>query len=348
MPGLTNMQSSRVLFLQPRPYFEELLGCDFDEGITAVFGICFSLNVSKHLSKFDLVVSCLDHDISCRKLCEIAEGIGIPTAYFMDGIYDNDNAKNSWVFKKNNTIQFGVDCYTFIFTPSPKSIEKLNLKSVVFKYIPMRVHYLVSQDEGNRRDILIPTANTPYIDELEKESLISLLTRLIVFLDAASLPYKLRLFDGDLLKAVSDRLGYLPKNYTNSNFEDYAYSGLYLFSTISSVFVPFNQQGGVTIELSHRSKSSTEDFVDYSIGNEFSLRDLENIFKIVPNFSSCSEKLVDMKCLVDEALSVERNLNTSSSNIFPKFYLNFNFVYRYVYKVFKINKYKKQLLRFLN
>lgn len=336
------MKKIKVLFLQPKSYFDDILYTGYLENISATFGLVFTTNLHAKLSSYDLVVSCIDHDLISRKICLKAKNIGVATLYFLDGLYCPVNAVEAWVFRKKNISQFDSDCYDFIFGPNPESMGTLNTTSANYFYIPKRVSYEVKNIASNK-DVLITTANTPYFNRDELRFLTESIFKIIKVLDDKGVNYKLRVFDMVLFNGICDRLGYSPKNYIDCDFEKYASTGRYLFTTFSSVAIPFRAQGGITVEINHRNNPDNRAIFSSSIRSDFENSEIDTIL-----VSKKPDSLVVINKLekVDFNLFVN-NMKKSGVSNGNEVYISASYIYRFLYRALRLQRYKLFLINFL-
>lgn len=188
----------KVLFLQPKKYFDEL-SVNFTD-IDATFLGCFSFNLKEYILNFDLIVSCLDHDISSRRIIEMANSLSIRTLYLMDGVYDFSNATSNKQFTKNNLQLLSPCIYGNVFTLEKAFKEYLTKENLAtsFEYFPARAKLEITQQK--KRGILLTTAKTPYFNEDEFIILIKWFKEVIEFFEHHGIEYFTRVFDKKLLE----------------------------------------------------------------------------------------------------------------------------------------------------
>lgn len=193
----------KVLFLQQREYFSEL-GVEF-KGYDATFGCIFTFNIYKNIAKYDLVVSCIDHDKDARKIIEAANRIAIPTVFLMDGVYDITNAKENPLLRKLGVKLLEPFIYANIFVLGESFVSYLqgNHDVNAIDYLPLRASLDIENTTNITDSVLITTAITPYFNQEERKTLIIWLKKVIAVLTKHSISYETRIFDTDILKELS-------------------------------------------------------------------------------------------------------------------------------------------------
>ncbi|MBZ2168428.1 hypothetical protein [Marinobacter sp. F4216] len=330
----------RVLFLQPKSYFEEL-GIDVTPDIDAQFGFLVSLDVSHFLKKFDLVVNAIDHDPSCRTLCGYARSLGIPAIFLMDGIFDLANAeKNPFVLSRVDGL-LSENCYTTIFTPTKKHRDYIasNFGNSVL-FLPKRLTF--GLEEGHEKAVdkykyLITSAKTAYFDDTERDDLAKILVDVIEYLDKRGESFALRIFDNYLLSKINASLKRKPVNIVDAPFSDVIGCVDAVISPPSSVLHTASLANKRVYILNFRK--GYEDFLDF--GLRFSNI---NEFKMAINICypetewHCVRRagLVVDEELVLSAKRLERNGTLRREKLGKRsVFLNFEYAIRYCYRIIK-------------
>ena len=190
----------KVLFLQPKKYFVEL-GVNFHD-IDATFLVYYSFNLKEYLLNFDLIVSCLDHELSSRKIIGMANNLSICTLYLMDGVYDFSNATLNKQFTKNNIQLLSPCIYGNVFTLEEGFKEYLSNKNqtTCFQYLPLRAKLEITQKK--KRGVLLTTAKTPYFNDDEFSNLVYWFKEIVHFFEQHEIEYFARIFDSRLLEKL--------------------------------------------------------------------------------------------------------------------------------------------------
>ncbi|KTD88863.1 hypothetical protein [Pseudoalteromonas sp. H71] len=193
----------KILFLQQKEYFSEL-GVEF-KGYDATFGCIISFNIYKNIAKYDLVVSCIDHDKDARKIIEAANRIAIPTVFLMDGVYDITNAKENPLLRKLGVKLLEPFIYANIFVLGESFVSYLQGKHDVnaIDYLPLRASLNIENTKNISDSALITTAITPYFNQEERKTLIIWLKKVIAVLTKHSISYETRIFDRNILNELS-------------------------------------------------------------------------------------------------------------------------------------------------
>lgn len=230
-----------VLFLQPREYFEELIEIDhFFHKDNLYFGYPPFLNVEDFLKKYDVVVSCIEHDKFTRQLCMKAKLMGLKVIFFQDGVFDFANSYNNPFLKRKRINLHEYDCYTEVFFTDFTAKDYFGDYSFNYKtFWPKRMLSNVASVKVNKRQdvfsskILISTAKNPAFDDKEYQRLIALINDLIDTLESMGIECFYRIYDQvliDTLKIDND------KNMILMPFEDCIKQGYSaLFTTPSSI-----------------------------------------------------------------------------------------------------------------
>ncbi|MDD8057632.1 hypothetical protein [Shewanella metallivivens] len=256
-----------ILFLQQKSYFSEL-GIEF-EGCESTFGCIFTFKLTAYLKKFDLIVSCLEHDKSAREVINFANAIGIPTVFLMDGIYDDANAKKNPLLKSMNIDFFSPCIYSnvFLLNNSFKNYLENEFDTRCFLYTPKRAR-LIIDDTTKKNGFLITTAITPYFNNAEFNVLIVWIKRLLVDLQDLDLKFFARIFDEKILKEIPELKG------CNNTFESLSTAisrSNGVICTPSTVLHSANLYGFKTMVLNYRGGSTYFD-CDYDIKDLIQLK----------------------------------------------------------------------------
>ena len=313
----------KVLFLQSREYFEEL-GVDLSN-CDADFTLFVSFNLRSKLKRYDLIVSCIEHDLGARRVVNFGNSLGIPTVFLMDGVFDLSNSVSNPLLKRLKVVQFKPFIYSNIFLLGDRFANYINNKELdvkVFSYLPKRAA-LVLQPREKVADVLITTAITPYFDENEKIKLTRWITFLATTLEKHNISIKLRVFDETLLENE-----YLQKiNNTKESLSDAVSSVSCVMCTPSTVIHSLSVYGFPNILLNFRS-----DEIFYESGYELSaLNNVKNAIDYIVNSLSCKANLnkkVDYGVNLD---SFEYNKSHYRAKI-PYLYFSFSTLIRLLYK----------------
>lgn len=334
----------KILFIQPKSYYDAL-GVDIDNSFfEATYGIFFSFNIRKELMCFDVIVNCLDHDLSARKICRMANELNIPTMYLMDGIFESNNAVNNWAFKSRNISQFDEKIYDIILTPTGEHMDYLRSHGVSASiFYPKRIYFDVDNSMSKEFDFIITTANTPYFDEPEFQKLTSIIEK--TYHEIIKLNYSVifRIFDNRLLNELSNR------NINVINIVDCDISKAInkcrcLITTMSSIIIPCVNQQYPVIMIRHRDYNECDLDVRNVVDLNTSLNNLDDIIIKSIEMSKntnwfSSSKDIGFKFSKD-FINSRQNLFNKSTFVPTKYgfsiYISFSYVIRYVYKKYNL------------
>jgi hypothetical protein len=195
------IKKNKVLFLQPRKYFEEL-GVNFG-AIECTFGLIVSFNLAKSIKRFDLVVSCIDHDFGSRHLVSVANYHGVPTVFLMDGVYDNANAIHNPLTKQLGLKLLDPCIYKNLFVLGSyfKEYIEENYDVRCFEYFPRRA-VLELNNIVPKAGVLLSSAMTPYFNEIEFVELVHWYKQLLNVISLSGIKYFSRIYDEKLLNAI--------------------------------------------------------------------------------------------------------------------------------------------------
>lgn len=242
----------KVLALQDESYYSEL-GVDFS-GFSVVFGFPISLSARKALRKFDLVVSCLDHDAQAYRVICLANDLEIPTVYISDGIYDVENSKENPMMKKAGRQQLFPAVYGTVFCVGDEfsSWYRGFFPSVnVYSYLPRRASLDVSRVVGGiSGTVLITTALTPYFNEEDLNSVVASLVKLIDLFDEGGVDYSFRVFDENIIRRIPVISS---KNDKDGSLTDAMKGKCCVVSTTSTVLFTCFAYGIPSLLLNHRN-----------------------------------------------------------------------------------------------
>lgn len=228
----------KVLFLQPKEYFSDLFEINsYFGGCDLVFGYPPFIRLEYLVKKFDVIVSCIDHEKNSRAICLAAKKAGLETIFFQDGIFDFENSINNPYLRANNLSLHEIDCYTKIYFSDHTARTFFNNRNSTYEtYWPLRmlsreVASFTPKSQNNK--VLISTANNPIFDESELDRLVDLIVALKASLEKLGIEYHYRIFDDVLIK----RLNISPlQNMLADTFEDCLLAGYCaLFTTPSSI-----------------------------------------------------------------------------------------------------------------
>lgn len=224
--------SKKILFLQPRAYFERL-GFDFEALDYEVdFGVVSLTSYKKRLSSYACVFSCIDHSGFSRFLCQYAREKGVPSIIVMDGVFEWSNATKHPFLNKLGVNLLSPFSYSMAMVCDEGLRRYLEKKGVnVSMYYPGNSIKGRGDDNGY---ILITTANSPYFDEAEKSCLVAMYLAVINHLRDCGVSYKFRIFDEGLLEALSISHD---DNIVDGAFEEALVGARAVISTPSTVVV---------------------------------------------------------------------------------------------------------------
>jgi hypothetical protein len=242
----------KVLALQDSSYFNEL-GIDFS-GCSVTFGLTITLSVKRVLQQYDLIVSCLDHDLSAIRVVKLANFLNIPTLYIADGVYDITNAIKNPVMIELNKKQLFPAIYGTIFCVGAKFVPwygEFYPKVNIYTYIPKRASLpKIDTAENRRKGILFTTALRPYFDQKDFESLVDESLRFLRFLSDNNYDIKLRISDDRFLSALSE---YKHLNSTEGNISEAMLNSECVVSTTSTILFTCYEYGIPHVLLNYRN-----------------------------------------------------------------------------------------------
>lgn len=197
----------KILFLQPKEYFERL-GLNFDAlKHDAEFGVFLFSSFARNVSSYSCVVSCIDHSHFNRLICMHALSRGVPAALIMDGVFEWSNATENKFLLKRKISLLSPFCYSHALVVDEQLNSILNKKGVEsMRYVPGLSESNPSLSSGSKENkILVTTANTAYFNDSERDSLVSLLKEVVGVLKRKDIPYFYRIFDRSLLERLGDK-----------------------------------------------------------------------------------------------------------------------------------------------
>jgi len=315
----------KVLFLQPKAYFDEL-GVDF-ESLESTFGLVLTINLSKSIRNYDLIVSCIDHDIESREIMLIANKLAVPTLFLMDGIYDRSNALNNPLLKKRGIQLLEPFVYKNIFVMGAvfkKYLEK-KYDVKVFEYLPKRAQLQLTE-EPEKVDFLLTTAITPYFDDVEFNILINWFRAVVNVLDSLDCNYHIRIFDKKILDAIPEL------NIKNNTIDtlSLAISKVNTVICTTSTVLHSSQSYGVpNITLNYRNErlffETTENINDIKnlglIKNYIELKTDKDLINVDIN-----------KSVLLTEVTYEKSEETEVPLKSFQFFINLSFIKRLIYK----------------
>lgn len=240
------MSTRSVLFLQPRQYFERL-GVDFDAlPFDYEFGMpSFGIITSKY-KKYDAAVTCIDHSHYGRLICQKLQYSGIKVILIMDGVFEWANATSNPYLSKLAINLLSPVFYNSVLTVDRALMDILNEGGVE------AIQYTKSIYEprlGSEQKFLITTANNPYFDSSEYDSLIDVIKEVSSYFSSNGIAFDYRIFDDRLIEdlAIEDT-----RNKITGAIEDIGsdYSGV--FTTPSSIVIPLMENNVPVCILDYR------------------------------------------------------------------------------------------------
>jgi len=195
----------KILFLQPRAYFDRLLGAHFFDEDGLFVKYCMpvaSIKLGAYLRTFDLVVSCLDHSTSANKIISACQVVNVKTLLIIDGTYDIANSISNPALKQTPFYQYCRQKYNFIFCVDIHAAYFLRgFCDHVYVYLPE--HARVELTDGAKPSgILVCTSNSPYFNNSERSQLIRLIKETGDNAARLNMPIKYRIYDEYLLKEL--------------------------------------------------------------------------------------------------------------------------------------------------
>lgn len=252
-----------ILVLQDSIYYREL-GVDFT-GCAVTYGLPITSSVRKILRKFDLVISCLDHDDQAHKVICLANSESIPTAYISDGIYDVMNAEENNMIKLAGRKQLFPAAYGTVFCVGEKFVswyKNFYPEVSVYDYLPLRASINFDGVEiTEKKTVLITTALRPYFNEEDYFSVVNELRRVIDWLKNINVDYRFRIFDSRILKDIPEM------NVCNNVSEPISLAltnASCVISTTSTILHTCSKYGIPSLLLNHRNTQVLYE-VDYIV-----------------------------------------------------------------------------------
>ncbi|MGG0518666.1 hypothetical protein ABE056_07680 [Priestia aryabhattai] len=226
----------RVLFAESEKYYFNLgVLSYFKEHETAFNGVK-KYKKDKEIKSYDLVVSYLFHSPISNFLILKAKQLGVKTLFICDGIFDWANAFDNPIHKNLNIKQFHPIIHDFMWCIGEEEKKYFDSQGVVgLKYLPKRVFDYKKVPINKTKTVLITTANTPYFNEKEKESLISLIKEIASKLDSMQINYIFRIFNEDLKKELKIPI---EKNFIDGSFDETLALVDSVITTPSSIILP--------------------------------------------------------------------------------------------------------------
>ncbi|MGB3620392.1 MAG: hypothetical protein WBA20_03510 [Ketobacter sp.] len=225
----------KILFLESELFYHKLgINTDFSTVEASFDGLKYYKNSPDFFSSYDLIVSVLYYSPLSNFVVQKANESGTKTALLIDGVFDWANVTINPVVKKTGIMTFHPIIHD-VFLVIGES-EKLYFESRLvntLQYLPGRVLKVEKRMALPRVPrVLITTANTAYFNDREKRVLLSMLKRLIVKLKDRHVPIIYRIFDRELLSALSvaDE-----DNYLSGSFQSVLASCTCVITTPSSV-----------------------------------------------------------------------------------------------------------------
>lgn len=188
----------KILFLQPRSYFERL-GVDFSKANFHALFHSPMLYYGKIEPDVFCVISCLDHSVISRYIGSEYRKNGIPFYLIMDGVFEWSNAVSNPFLKK-----LGVKLLSPIFYDGVLCVDA-GLNNMLNELDIMTLQYssgiLAENSEGS--GFLVTTANSAYFNEVEYRQMIVLLKKIINTLKLMNLTVRYRVFDNRIVNDLS-------------------------------------------------------------------------------------------------------------------------------------------------
>lgn len=225
------MSYKKVLFLQPRQYFERLgvvfdtLPFDYEFGMPS-FGI-----ITGKYKEYDAAVTCIDHSQYTRFICQEFKRSGVKVILMMDGVFEWANATNNPYLEKLAIKLLSPVCYDSVLTVDRALMDILKKEGVESDQYTKRV---CEASLNNRQRFLITTANTPYFDLSEYSFLVSAIKEISDCLEENSIEFDYRIFDERLIKdlAIEDS-----RNKVSGTIENVGSKYAGVFTTPSSIVI---------------------------------------------------------------------------------------------------------------
>lgn len=328
----------KVLVLQDSSYFSEL-AVDFS-GNEVTFGLPLTTSVTRVLKRFDVVVSCLDHDVFAHRTILLANFLGIPTVYVSDGVYDITNSIKNPAMAALGRRQLFPAAYSTIFCVGDRFSDWYSqfYPSVnVYSYFPKRAELRKSDISQEPKSVLFTTALKPYFDEVDFQSLVRECRLLLKDLSGSEYLIKMRVSDERLLRALPE---YRKYNSTEGCLSDAVYSSSCVISTASTVLYSCFEYGVPHILLNHRNDEVLYS-IDYSL-NKGDRISFERLSQLISGDTSDREPNVGV-FFSDYKYEASAGLVSSSSDFMNT---GIRYLSRKVYRLFPPS-FRKKIKRIL-
>lgn len=195
------MRKNKILFLQPREYFERLgvvfqdLECEYE------FGVFSTFSTRKKIEKYSCFVSCIDHSHFSRFYCALAKENDVPSLLMMDGVFEWSNATKNGFLAKRGINLLSPFCYSHALVVDPGLKKNLTSQGVVCaQYLPApEPNFEKVKKVG---EFLITTANSPYFNDDERRCLVKILKDVVSALKSEGYSYSYRIYDEFLIREL--------------------------------------------------------------------------------------------------------------------------------------------------
>lgn len=173
--------------------------------------------------QFDLVVSSVFSSVTSNLIVKKCKRYGIKTLLLTDGIIEWENMhNNSYLQSKGIKLYHPIihDYFGVMGSLEKKYFSILNPSCTPLDFTPVRIKLGMNNPiSENRKLFLLTSANNAYVNEFEKERVIEIYSQILSSFLELQIPYKLRIFDKDILNVLHSIDPSL-KNDIDSSFSD--------------------------------------------------------------------------------------------------------------------------------
>ncbi len=266
----------KILFLQDRSYFTRY-GFE-DEGLS--YTVCFLegdyKKSTRNLTKYDLIMSCIYHDVMANHIINKAASVGVKSIFLTDGVFDLANSINNGITSSLNLFP-QLPIVTDYICVSSNMSEKLAkyFGKTPLKLLPKFIsHTEVTSTKG--RSVLITTANSSYFNDEEFQALNRLIVETYKFCIDSGIDVYFRIFDGRIVKELTQKLKLRADLFRNEGGFEESLEGVgAVFTTHSSICVTTATSRVPTCCFLYRSEP-TEPIYGWVYFNGLSLEKIYN------------------------------------------------------------------------
>lgn len=331
----TASKSKKILFLEPQDHYSDYEFISFHADFNGIKLI--GSNLSENLAMYDAVACSIYHSELMNYIINRSNTLGILTILIADGIFDWANATDHPILIRKSLTLYHPIIHDIFLCIGKK--EKMYFESNGTTSINFMPKNILSNKKKHplpaKPQLLLTTANTPYFNKNEFQTLIKTLKDLSQNANQIGINYKYRIFDEKIINHLNIKPA---ENDTRRSFEVVIKDYTYVITTPSSIALTSMHHGRAVGQILYRNTpifvqsgwnilpgSNTKlDLLDITSMNQNRMAFQRHVI----NQYDTSDKKNDLESALIQALGKKkREFGENTATHLLESPLNFNFEY---------------------